>query len=94
MILSRYQFIFGLRFHDILKTIDFLQVNEYEELRKVWVGYAEVYLWRCNMESKEDIANIELYTKLVEFDTRLGTTVSEQLFRCIFHSLRLDLIKV
>ena len=71
-------------------------MNEYEVIRKhKWVGFAQVYLDRCNTESKtENIADIQVYTQLVKLDTRLGTTTSEQLFACLFHTTRLDIIKV
>ena len=76
--------------------IDFEKVNEYKSLRKEGlVGFTEVYLMRCNEESKSDSAiDKEIYTKLVELDTRLGTTASEQLLRCVFSTLNLDIIKV
>ena len=58
-------------------------------------GYASEYLKRCNKESKSnDNINKEVYTKLVELDTRLGTTASEQLYGCVFNTLNLDIIKV
>ena len=71
-------------------------MTEYENLRKKgWVGFAEVYLYRCDKESKSgNIADVQLYSKLVEIDTRLGTTASKTLFECVSYSLRLDLIKV
>ena len=71
-------------------------MTEYEKLRENGkVGFAHVHLERCDKESKtENIADVQLYKKLVELDTRLGTTASEQLFKCIYYSLRLDLIKV
>ena len=71
-------------------------MTEYEKLReKGWVGFAEVYLYRCDQESKsENIEDVQLYTKLVELDTRLGTTASEQLFKGLYRTTRLDIIKV
>ena len=71
-------------------------MTEYEDLRKDdWVGFAEVYLERCNEESKpNDEIDKKMYTKLVELDTRLGTTASEQLYGSICHTLNLDIIKV
>ena len=71
-------------------------MNDYEKLReKGWVGFAERYLQRCDKESKtENMADVPLYTILVELDTRLGTTATEQLHGCLCYSLRLDLIKV
>ena len=78
------------------KTIDFEQVNEYESLRKVnFVGFADVYLERCNQESKTgDKIDVEVYTRLVELDTRLGTSSSEQLYWCLLRTTRWDIIKV
>ena len=59
------------------------------------VGFAEVYLRRCDKESKSnDGIDKEIYAKLVELDTRLGTTASEQLFMCLWHTSRSDIIKV
>ena len=75
-------------------------MTEYEHLRKNWfcrglLGFAEVYLWRCNKESKSDNEiDKEVYTKLVELDTRLGTTAYEQLYSCLYYTLNLDIIKV
>ena len=76
--------------------IDFKKVHEYDFLReKNWVGFAEVYLDRCNKESDADIeADISVYKKLVKLDERLGTTPSEQLFKCLHKTTRWDIIKV
>ena len=60
-----------------------------------WVGFAEVYLERCKKESKTgDEIDIEMYAKLVELDTKLGTRSSEQLFICLRFTVRWDIIKV
>ena len=77
-------------------TFDFGQVNEYEKLRKGgWVGFAEVYLNQCNKDSEiEDIADTQVYSKLVELDSRIGTTATKQLFQCLRYTLRLDILKV
>ena len=71
-------------------------MTEYEKLRKTsFLGFANVYLWRCDKESKSgDIADAQLYKKLVELDTRLGTTASEQLYWCLKWTTRWDIIKV
>ena len=68
-------------------------MNEYERLRKKNLfGFANVYLRRCNKESKSnDEIDKEVYYKLVELDTRLGTTTTEQLFGCLYHTLNLDI---
>ena len=71
-------------------------MNEYQNLRKKnWVGFAEKFLNRCNKESKsDDEIDREIYSKLVELDIRLGTTASEQLYKCLYRTTRLDIIKV
>ena len=71
-------------------------MNEYVSLREAnYVGFANVYLWRCNKESKSnDEIDKEFYKELVELDTRLGTTASEQLFRSLCKTTRSDIIKV
>ena len=72
-------------------------MNEYESLRKEGlVGFAELYLRRCNKESKtwDDEIDIQVYTKFVELDSKLGTTASEQLRWCIEFTTRSDIIKV
>ena len=57
--------------------------------------FAEEYLERCNKESKSnDKINKEVYTKLVELETRLGKEASEQLYQCLEHTTRSDIIKV
>ena len=59
------------------------------------VGFASIYLWRCYKESKsDDEIDIQVYSKLVELDSRLGTTAAEQLLHCVMVTQRLDLIKV
>ena len=45
------------------------------------VGFTQVYLKQCYDESKsDDEIDKEVYNKIFELDTRLGTTASEQLF--------------
>ena len=71
--------------------------NEYDELREKlgYVGYAHYYLHNCYDESELiNKAEIEIYKKLLEIDSKLGTTQSEQLFGCVLYSVRMDLIKV
>ena len=71
-------------------------MNEYECLRKKnYVGFANVYLAGCNKRSHpNDVIDKELYSKLVKLDTRLGTTASEQLSKCLLKTTRSDIIKV
>ena len=65
------------------------------------VGFAHVYLKQCNRECRDiniEISDIEIhgevYSKLIELDTRLGTTAAEQLFWCLYYTLNLDIIQV
>ena len=71
-------------------------MNAYECLRKKnYVGFADLYLQRCGKRSHpNNVIDKELYSKLVELDTRLGTTSSEQLFKCVLNTSNLDIIKV
>ena len=71
--------------------------GEYGELRGElgYAGYAHYYLKNCWDKSKlKNKADNTIYKQLLEIDAKLGTTQSEQLFQCVFNSLRIDLIKV
>ena len=58
-------------------------------------GFAAVYLERCNKESKTgDKIDVYVYLRLIELDTKLGTSTSEQLNSCLVHTSRWDIIKV
>ena len=64
-----------------------------------FVGFASMYLERFDEESGEESKSNgeidkELYAELVELDTRLGTKVSKQLYVCLNHTTRSDIIKV
>ena len=79
--------------------IKYLGVNiyKYDELRDKlgYVGYADYYLKKCwNKSELKNKADVTIYKQLLEIDAKLGTTQSEQLFKCVFHSFRMDLIKV
>ena len=69
---------------------------EHDEVRELgYVGYAHYYLQQCWNESElKNKADVAVYKQLLVIDAKLGTTQSEQLFECVFHSLRMDLIKV
>ena len=57
--------------------------------------FSWLYLRRCNEESKSnDKINKEVYTKLVELETRLGAKASRQLYKCLENTTRSDIIKV
>ena len=59
------------------------------------VGFAEIYLKQFDEESKSvDEIDVEIYIKLVELDSRLGTTASEQLKQCLEYTARYFIIKV
>ena len=59
------------------------------------MGFATIFLVRCKNDSKsDDELDIQVYTKLMELDSRLGSTATEQLFYCVMFTQRLDFIKV
>ena len=79
------------------KTIDFDQVSGHARLRKNgYVGFAHRYLARrIRQESKsDDQIDILVYSKLAQLDSKLGTTASEQLAKCLQFTTRSDIIKV
>ena len=60
-----------------------------------YVGYANCYLRVCWDESElKNKADVTIYKQLLEIDSKLGTTQSEQLRWCLSYSPRKDLIKV
>ena len=71
--------------------------NKFEMLREKlgYVGYANYYLRVCwNKSELKNKADVTIYTQMLEIDAKLGTTQTDQLFWCVFYSLRMDLIKV
>ena len=56
-------------------------------------GFAHLYLAGCGGKSDDEI-DIQVYTRLMEVDSRIGVSAAEQLCSCLFHTLRLDVIKV
>ena len=80
----------------IFQEINFDQVDKHDQLREYgYVGYAQYYLSECWDESElKNKADVKVYKQLLEIDSKLGTTQSEQLFWCVFNSLRMDIIKV
>ena len=72
------------------------QVEKHDKLREFgYVGYANYYLQKCWDKSElKNKADVSIYKQLLEIDAKLGTTQSEQLFWCVFYSLRMDLIQV
>jgi len=71
--------------------------DEYDELREEYgyAGYASNYLSQCWDETElTNKADMTIYKQLLEIDSKLGTTQTEQLYWCVFYSLQMDLIKV
>ena len=69
----------------------------YDVLREKhgFVGYAHYYLQKCRNESElKNKADVSIYKQLLEIDSKLGTTQTEQLFQCVRFSPRKDLIEV
>ena len=49
----------------------------------------------CDQESKSDNEiDIQVFDKLVQLDSKLGTTASEQLTCCLEYTTRSDIIEV
>ena len=67
-----------------------------DKLRELgYSGYADYYLNKCwNKSELKNKADVTIYKQLLEIDSKLGTTQSEQLFECVLYSPRLELIKV
>ena len=64
-------------------------------LEKGFVGFAHYYLQGCLDESElKNKADVTVYKQLLEIDSKLGTTQSEQLLKCVFNSVRIEIIKV
>ena len=69
---------------------DYDKIQEYD-----YVGYAEYYLKKSWDKSEfKNKAGLTIYKQLLEIDSKLGTTQTEQLFQCVGHLPRMDLIKV
>ena len=96
-ILSRFELIFDFLKFKIFQKINLNEVHKLHDKlqRPEFVGYAVYYLKQCWNESKStNKADLAVYEKLIEIDTELGTTQSEQLLGCLCYSPRLDLIEV
>ena len=75
--------------------IDLDEVNENECVKEAnYIGFGHFYFQRNKESNQGDENDKEVYTKLVELDTRLGTPPTEQLFMCIYYTLDPDIIKV
>ena len=69
---------------------------DHDKLRELdAVGYAHYYLKECLDESElKNNADVAVYKQLLEIDSELGTTQSEQLLGCLCFTSRKDLIEV
>ena len=80
------------------KLFEFLRIDmyDYDALRELgYVGYANYYLQGCWNESElKNKADVAVYKQLLEIDSKLGTTQSEQLLECLHYSPRKDLMEV
>ena len=75
----------------IFKIIDFARVEATMPNRE----FSDVYLISCRKEFGSGVKiDVEVYKKLLELDTRLGRSVSDQLFNCLSFTTRPDIIKV
>ena len=77
--------------------IDFGDGKDYDWIMKNTKdnGYAEYYLEKCSNKSKMvNEADQSIYRQLVEIDTALETTAGTQLYACLYHTTRWDIIKV
>ena len=65
-----------------------------EGVRENSTGFATHYLGVCKQSKSEDKIDVQIYTKLLEVDSRLGISAAEQLFACLRRTTRWDIIKV
>ena len=73
-----------------------LVLDDYDKIQEYdYVGYAHYYLKKCWNESElKNNADVAIYKQLLEIDAKLGTSQTEQLFGCLRHSPRKDIIEV
>ena len=77
--------------------LDFDESKDYNWIKKRTsdYGYAGYYLRNCWNDSKLiNEADVEVYKRLVDIDTNLGTKLSLQLWRCLRWTTRWDILKV
>ena len=82
-----------------IKVLDIDSINDrigYEKVRNDnFVGFASLYLQKSKRDATSiNTADESMYKQLVDIDSKMGTTKSEQLFWCLAKTTRLDLIKV
>ena len=63
--------------------------------KKEWFGFAHLYLLNWDKKSKPyNEIDVQIYTKLVELDSKLGRTASKQLRGCLECTTQSDIIMV
>ena len=77
-------------------TSEMIGFEDYETIREYgFAGFAEYYLKECWERSiLMNKADVTLYKQLLEIDAKLGVTQTEQLFKGVFRTLRMDLLVV
>ena len=82
----------------IFQEINIDQVDLDKVRENGFAGYAHYYLHTCwNKSELKNEANVAVYKQLIEIDSKLGLTQTEQLFKCVFYSVgynQMDIIKV
>ena len=69
-------------------------MNDNKHVKKNgWVGFAELFLQRFRDKSLTE-TDLQVFAQLVELDSRLGTTASEQLTGCLLLNVRWNVLKV
>ena len=62
---------------------------------KGFIGFTNKYLeYHIQRAKADEQIDIQIFTKLVKLDTKLGTKDSEQLCCCLDYTTRSDIIKV
>ena len=77
--------------------LDFEELKDYDWIKKETsdYGYAGYYLRNCWNDSKLiNEADVEVFKRLVDIDTNLGTELYLQLWTCLCRTSRWDIIKV
>lgn len=71
-------------------------MDQCEALKQLgWVGFAHFYLHQCDKESTQDNSiDFQIYKRLVELDSKLSTTASENLYRSLQYPTGSDIFKV
>ena len=80
-------------------------MKDHARVKHEFFGFARLYLAHCHgcsqrgtcchtTSKSRDQIDIQIYSKLVELDSKLGTIGSEQLYWCLHYKAPADSIKV